>query len=192
MAVEIKNDLVADLGLGEEYTSATLDLLVNGNSKYLKDLRVNFKNVLASEVLSEKEIVLIGLAVAVNNGNKVLTEFFKVRAEQAGASAEETAEAVSCASLLAVNNVFYRFRHFTGKEIYSQKQARIKMTIMMNPVTGKEFFELISLAVSAVNGCEMCVNSHEESVLHNGGTEDRIFEAIRIASVVTGTGKIVF
>jgi lipoyl-dependent peroxiredoxin subunit D len=42
------------------------------------------------------------------------------------------------------------------------KVTRIKMNIMMKPVTGKEFFELMSLTISAVNGCEMCVNAHEK------------------------------
>jgi alkyl hydroperoxide reductase subunit D len=60
------------------------------------------------------------------------------------------------------------------------------MNIMMNPVLGKELFELISLAVSAVNGCESCVNSHEESVRKLGASEARIFDAIRLASVVRG------
>jgi alkyl hydroperoxide reductase subunit D len=63
---------------------------------------------------------------------------------------------------------------------------------MMNPTLGKEFFELVSLAVSAVNGCEMCVKSHEQSVLQQGGTESRIWDAIRISSIVTSLGKVVY
>jgi alkyl hydroperoxide reductase subunit D len=64
------------------------------------------------------------------------------------------------------------------------------MNIMMSPLLGKEFFELISLAVSAVNGCEMCVKSHEASVLEVGGSEERIWDAIRIASVVSSADRI--
>lgn len=63
---------------------------------------------------------------------------------------------------------------------------------MMNPVTGKEFFELMSLAISAINGCEMCVNAHENSLIKMGTIEERIFDAIRIASLVTATSKVVF
>jgi alkyl hydroperoxide reductase subunit D len=66
------------------------------------------------------------------------------------------------------------------------------MQIMMKPVTGKEFFELMSLAVSAVNGCEMCVNAHEGSLIKMGATEERIFDAVRIASLVTSAGKVVY
>jgi lipoyl-dependent peroxiredoxin subunit D len=102
------------------------------------------------------------------------------------------AEAVSCASLLASNNIFYRFRHFTQKEKYTQIPARIRMQIMMKPVTSKEFFELMSLAISAVNGCEMCVNAHEDSLIKMNTKEERIFDAVRIASLVTATGKIIY
>jgi alkyl hydroperoxide reductase subunit D len=94
--------------------------------------------------------------------------------------------------LLASNNIFYRFRHFTQKEKYTQIPARIRMQIMIKPVTGKEFFELMSLTISAVNGCEMCVNAHEDSLIKMGTTEERIFDAIRIASLVTASGKVIY
>jgi len=55
------------------------------------------------------------------------------------------------------------------------------MNIMMNPVIKKELFELISLAVSAVNGCESCVISHEKSVRKLGASEARIFDTLRLA-----------
>jgi len=84
------------------------------------------------------------------------------------------------------NNTFYRFRHFMQKDSYNNLPAGIKMSIMMNPVTGKEFFELVSLALSAVNGCEMCVRSHEESVLKHGSSETRVFEAVKLAAVIKG------
>jgi alkyl hydroperoxide reductase subunit D len=64
------------------------------------------------------------------------------------------------------------------------------MNTMMKPVLGKEFFELISLAVSAVNGCELCVNAHEHSLVELGTSEERIWESIRIASIVTSAGKL--
>ena len=134
----------------------------------------------------------MGLSTAVNNNNKPLTGYFTKYAEEQGATAADVAEAAACASLLASNNIFYRFRHFTQKEKYTQIPARIRMTVMMKPVTGKEFFELMSLAISAVNGCELCVNAHEDSLIKLGTTEERIFDAVRIASLVTASGKVIF
>lgn len=192
MIAEVKSDLLNDIKLSSEYSNSSIELLEKGESKYLKDLRINLKNVLTSEHLSEKETALIGLAIAVNQNIDVLKQYLSGLAKQHGATDEEVAEAVACASLLSTNNVFYRFRHFVKKEKYNQLQGRIKMSIMLNPVLGKEFFELVSLAVSADNGCEMCVVSHEQSVLNHGGTEEKVFDAIRIAAVITGLSKVVY
>ena len=120
---------------------------------------------------------------------KVIKSFTELAKEKEATDAE-IAEMHACTSLLSVNNVFYRFRHFAGKESYNNMPARIKMNIMMNPVTGKEFFELVSLVVSAVNGCEQCVKSHEASVLNQGGTEERIFDAIRLGAIVRGLSQV--
>jgi len=180
------------LKLDKDYRSDALDLLEEGKSRYVADLKLNFKNSFESDHLSKKEIALLGVALAVNASNRVLKQFFTSNAMAEGASEAEVAEAVGCASLLSANNVLYRFRHFVNKEKYNEIPARIKMNIMARPVGGKEFFELISLAVSAVNGCEMCVRSHENSLIELGSKEERIFESIRLAGVITSISKVVF
>lgn len=176
----------------QAYRTDALDLLEEGKSRYVTDLKLNFKNSFESDHLSKKEIGLLGVALAVNAGNRILKQFFRDNAAAEGASEAEIAEAVACASLLSANNVFYRFRHFVNKEKYNEIPARIKMNIMARPVTGKEFFELVSLAVSAVNGCEMCVKSHENSLIELGSKEERIFEAVRLAAVITSVSKVIF
>lgn len=189
---ETIQELLAVVGLDADYRNESLILLEKGNSRYVRDLKLNFSSTFTSGHLTDKECALIALSIAVNNNNKVLTDFFEKLAVAKEATAEEVAEAVGCASLLALNNVFYRFRHFTGKEKYTQIPARVRMQIMSSPVTGKEFFELMSIAVSAVNGCEMCVNAHEKSILALGATEERVFDAVRIASIVTSAGKVIY
>ncbi|WP_187263066.1 carboxymuconolactone decarboxylase family protein [Pontibacter beigongshangensis] len=188
---ETKIDLLKDLGLGEDYSSKSLEKLTNAESRYLRDLRVNLKTALAGETLSKKEAYLLALAAAANEENDTLVASFEAKALENEATLAETAEAIACASLLATNNILYRFRHFAHKDVYEQLPARVKMNIMGNPVLGKEFFELVSLAISAINGCERCVAAHEASVLKLGATEARIFDAIRIAAVVTGLSKVV-
>ncbi|MEO6524107.1 MAG: carboxymuconolactone decarboxylase family protein [Mucilaginibacter sp.] len=189
---DIITEILQSVNLNADYRTSSLSLLEAGESRYLRDLKLNFTSTLTSEHLSTKECALLGLSTAVNNNNKPLTNYFTKYAEEQGATAADVAEAAACASLLASNNIFYRFRHFTQKEKYTQIPARIRMQIMMKPVTGKEFFELMSLAISAVNGCEMCVNSHEDSLIKLGTTEERVFDAVRIASLVTSFGKIIF
>lgn len=189
---ETISELLESMGIDGFYRTESLSLLEAGDSRYLRDFKLNFTSILASEHLTVKECALLALSIAANNSNKPLIEYYSKIAANNGASAPEIAEPAACASLLASNNVFYRFRHFTQKEKYSQIPARIRMQIMMKPVTGKEFFELMSLAVSAVNGCEMCVNAHEDSLIKMGTTEERIFDAVRIASLVTATGKVIY
>ncbi len=190
---ETKSDLLKDLTLSEEETSSSLETIASTNHRYLRDLRINLKNVLSSPNLTPKESYLLALAVAVNERNEKLKSSFTNFAKSNGATDEEISETHSCASQLAINNVFYRFRHFTknNNEKYQTMPAGIKMNIMMNPILGKEFFELMSLVVSAVNGCEQCVNSHEQSVRNLGSSEARIFDAIRLASVVRGLSVVV-
>jgi alkyl hydroperoxide reductase subunit D len=191
-STELINEILQSLNIDITNRSNSLTLLEKGESRYLRDMKLNLSSTLTSEHLTPKECGLIGLSTAINNNNTLLTAFFSRYAEEQGATPAETGEAAGCASLLASNNIFYRFRHFTQKEKYGQIPARIRMQLMMKPVTGKEFFELMSLAISAVNGCEMCVNAHEDSLIKLGTTEERIFDAVRIASLVTSAGKVIF
>lgn len=182
--------IINDYQLGEEQLGKGMEVLANKDHKYLRDLRINLSNALAYPNLSKKESSMIALSIAINEKNESLINAFTKLSENEGCTADEIAEIYACVSLMNVNNVFYRFRHFTNKEYYTQTPAGIKMSIMVNPLLGKEFFELLSLAISAVNGCEMCVNAHEQSVLQHGATEARVYDAIRLASVVKGFSVI--
>lgn len=177
--------ILANLGLAPEADYPVLDAM--GDSKYLRDLKINVGNVLNNSTnLSAKESRLLALSVAANEKHQPLIDAFTEAAKQAGATDAEVAETLACTSLLSTNNIYYRFRHFANKDVYTNAQAGIRMSIMMTPVLGKEFFELMSLVVSAINGCEMCVRSHEESVLKHGASEARVLDAIRLGAVIKG------
>ena len=83
-----------------------------------------------------------------------------------------------------MNNVYYRFRHLVGKPSYGEKPARLRMNRLAKPATSKVDFELFSLAVSAINGCETCIQAHEKVVLEGGLTEDQVHDAVRIAATI--------
>lgn len=173
-------------------SSPALNALAVTENRYLRDLKVNLGNAFGYSTLSKKESYLLALAVAINDKSPALVDAFTRLASDAGASQEEIAETFACVSLLNANNVFYRFRHFTKKEFYQNTPAGIKMSIMMNPVLGKEFFELMSLMVSALNGCEMCVNAHEASVMKLGSGEQRIYDTIRLSAIVRSFTSLYF
>ncbi len=163
------------------------------NHRYMKDLKLNLGYALECEHLDKKESVLVALAAVLNDKNEVLIGAFKKMARELGATEAEIAEVAACVSLMNTNNVLYRFRHFTKKEYYEQTPAKIKMNIMVSPIVGHELFELISLAVSALNGCEMCVNAHEHSLLAKlGSSQARIYDVVRVASIVKGISTICY
>lgn len=184
-------ELLQELNISEDTLYPSLKALSDTNSKYLKDLKLNVKTSLASEALGEKDALLVAYAIAVNAKNRALQEAFYAKALAAGSTNDEVGEAAAIASLLSANNVLYRFRHFSDNKKYAERPARIRMNIMMSPILGKELFELISLAVSSVNGCEVCVNSHEHSVRELGASEEKIFDAIRVAAIVTSLDRII-
>lgn len=184
--------LLEEVGLPADHANAALQLLGAVESRYVRDLKLNLKAVLKSNHLQEKEAALVALSVAANQKNGALIRHFQGLARAAGATDQETAEAVACASLLAANNVLYRFRHFTGKEKYAELRPGLRMNIMMSPATGKQLFELMSLAVSAVNGCEQCVKSHEASLIGLGASEELVWDAVRIASVVVSCDRAAY
>jgi alkyl hydroperoxide reductase subunit D len=93
-------------------------------------------------------------------------------------------DAQAAAALMSMNNVYYRFRHMMGKEVYQTLPARLRMNRIASPKTDKGTFELLCLAVSAIHGCQMCVQSHEASVIAHGMTEAQVHDAVRIAAVV--------
>jgi alkyl hydroperoxide reductase subunit D len=45
----------------------------------------------------------------------------------------------------------------------------------------------MSLAVSAINGCEMCVRAHEKTVSDGGLTADHVNDTVRIAATIYAT-----
>lgn len=183
------NDTVISLfekiGVDPNYSTIGLEKLSAVDSRFLRDLKLNVGGVLGSKNFTPKESALLALATAANEKCAVLMNAFEEMARNAEATDEEIAETYACTSLLNVNNVFYRFRHYMGDvDYYNNTPAGIRMSTMMNPVMGKEFFELMSLAVSALNGCQRCVTSHEHSVKEHGATEARVYDTIRLASVI--------
>lgn len=189
--LETKAALLQDLGL-DALDTPTLDQLITAESRYLRDLRMNLSAFQRSKELNKKEVYLLALAVANNNGNGLLQAAFTAKAKAEGATEAEVADTLACTSVMSANNILYRFRHFMGKDSYNQMPAGMRMQVMMNPSTGKEFFELVSTAISAVNGCEQCLRAHEESLLKLGTTEARIFESIKLAAVITSACKVLY
>jgi alkyl hydroperoxide reductase subunit D len=153
---------------------------------YAKDLRLNLDSVLneaGAPGLSAKQIGLIALASAIASRHAPLTAAIALEAAR-HASAQELNGARSAAAIMAMNNVYYRFTHLVGDAEYQTLRAGLRMNVMANPGCDKVDFELCSLAVSAINGCGTCVDSHEKTLRKHQLSAQSIQSAVRIAAVV--------
>ncbi|MBC7793322.1 MAG: carboxymuconolactone decarboxylase family protein [Clostridia bacterium] len=148
------------------------------------DIRLNLQSVLDSSSLNDAQKWMVAVASALSSRNPELRAAVLADAEDK-VSNEVIEDAKASAALMAMNNVFYRFRHFMeAKEIYKTLPARLRMNRIGRPLSNKVDFELACLAVSAINGCDMCVRSHEEVVVKGGLSEQNVVDAVRIAATM--------
>jgi alkyl hydroperoxide reductase subunit D len=148
-----------------------------------RDIKLNLQSVMQGGALNAAQRWGVAVATAVASRNARLRDAVVADARRE-VDAAVIDDALAAAALMAMNNVYYRFRHMIGKPSYSEKPARLRMNRLSKPATNKADFELFSLAVSAINGCEMCVRSHEEVILHGGLSEEHVHDAVRIAAVM--------
>jgi alkyl hydroperoxide reductase subunit D len=153
---------------------------------YAKDLRLNLDSVLSESGapgLSAKQIGLIALSSAIAARHEPLVTALANEAAKT-ASTQELSGARTAAAVMAMNNIYYRFTHLVGDPEYATLRAGLRMNAMANPGCDKIDFELCSLAVSAINGCGMCMESHEKTLRRHGLSAQTVQSAIRIAAVV--------
>lgn len=153
---------------------------------YAKDLRLNLDSVLTeggAPGLSRKQIALVALASAIASRYEPLVAALAADGA-AHASEAELNGARTAAAIMAMNNVYYRFTHLVSEPEYATLRAGLRMNAMANPGCDKVDFELCSLAVSAINGCGMCMDSHEKTLRKHELTAQTVQSAVRIASAV--------
>jgi alkyl hydroperoxide reductase subunit D len=149
-----------------------------------KDIRVNLQNVLQPSTLNADQVWGTAIACAHASRNDALKLAIEADAKAAGIGDGVVADARAAAVLMAMNNVFYRFKHVIGKEDYEKRPARLRMQRLAQVTSNKADFELFCLAVSAINDCQSCMAAHEAGVLKHGLTEDHVLDSIRIAATI--------
>ncbi len=156
---------------------------------YAKDLRLNLGSMLNDQTLGDQRKYGLLLACAHGSGYRPLVA--AAEAECAPKLSPEAANAArAAAAVMAMNNVYYRFVHLASNKEYGQLPARLRMNVIGNPGIEKDDFELFSLAVSAMNGCGMCIDSHEKVLQQHGVKAETIQAAARIASVMQAVATV--
>jgi lipoyl-dependent peroxiredoxin subunit D len=165
---------------------STLDAIRDALPDYARDLKLNLGSVLAptgAPGLSEKQIWAVALASAIASRNVPFAKSIESLAAQHLDEPYLNA-ARAAAAIMGMNNIYYRFLHLVEDAEYAQMPARLRMNVIGNPGIDKLDFELLSLAVSAINGCGKCVASHERLLRQHQFSREAIQSAVRIAATV--------
>jgi alkyl hydroperoxide reductase subunit D len=170
----------------------TLDNLRDALPDYARDLKLNLGSVLSlagAPGLTERQIWAVAVGAAEASRNPA---YCAAVGEIASAHLDGAylAGARAAAAIMGMNNVYYRFLHLVEDPEYGQMPARLRMNIIGNPGIDKVEFELVCLAVSAINGCGTCVASHERQVRRHGLTREAVQSAVRIAATVHAAARV--
>lgn len=170
-----------------------LDALRETFADDFKDTKLNLASVLAGENLTDAQAW--GVALASARFLRALPLVVALEADVRSGLGEQAAavisDATAAAGLMAMNTVYYRFRHMIGKESYASRPPRLRMQRMAKPATSAVEFELMSLACAALAGCEFCLQNHEAKIVAEGTSEDACHDCVRIAAVVAAAAVAV-
>jgi lipoyl-dependent peroxiredoxin subunit D len=150
---------------------------------YARDLKLNLSSLATDMALDEttRALVFVASALAVRQDtvrDATLGEFTAIL------SAEELQAAKIANAIMGMNNVYYRFTHLVSAQDYATMPAKLRMNAMAKPGVDKAPFELMSIAVSAINGCGMCMDSHEKVLRAHGVEPVAVQTAVRIAATL--------
>jgi len=168
----------------------SLDALREVLPDYAKDLSLNLSSLANETVLNDQQKWGCFLASAHAVGERQTVAAVEAAAETAGLPEAARKAAKAAAAIMGMNNVYYRSLHLLSNPEYRTLPARLRMNVLANPGVEKADFELWSTAVSAINGCGMCLDAHEAELRKHGVANTQIQAALRIAAVVNGVSRV--
>ncbi len=158
---------------------------------YAKDIKINLGNVLSeegAEGLNQNQ--MLGIALASAYATQQADVIAAIESEASAVLSDEERHAAKAATtIMGMNNIYYRFVHLASDKDYAKMPANLRMNVIGSPGISKIDFELMSLAVSAINGCGMCIDAHVREVEKAGVTKSGIQSSIRIAAVVNAAAQ---
>ena len=155
--------------------------------EYAKDTRLNIDAVVKRSTLPVEEAEAVALAAAFATGNSKLWTWVHSQL----ANRTEADAALTAASLMAMNNVWYPFVEMADDANLAGLPAQLRMNaISTHGGTTKARFEAYSLAASIVGKCHFCVKAHYETLKKEGYTVEQLRDIGRIASVINSVSKV--
>ena len=167
-----------------------LDELMQQMPDWAKDIGLNLDSIARTAGLNANQIWGSALAAALATRDNKLIKIVKKEAE-VQLSPEMITAVHGCAAVMTMNNIYYRFVHLIDMPEYTQMPARLRMSILAKHGADKIDFELWSIAVSAVNGCGMCLKGHESKVVELGADREMVQNVVRIAAIITASATVI-
>ena len=158
---------------------------------YGRDIRLNLESVLSDEGapgLSRTQIWAVALACAYALSSTELVQ--AVLTDGQAALDDATREASkAAATIMAMNNVYYRATHLMDDPELKKLPARLRMNVIGKPGIAKVDFEVMCFAVSALAGCGQCLTAHLNELRKVSLSDEGIQSALRIASVINAADR---
>jgi len=164
---------------------AFIDAVKSALPDYAKDTKLNLDAVLLRSSLDADVAMGCAVAALAATGNgKILSVIL--------ADAPVYAEsAMTAASIMAQNNVWYPYVEMADDANLSGLPAQLRMNAIVNHGgTTKTNFEAFSLAASIVGKCHFCVKAHYETLKAEGYTVENLRDIGRIAAVMNSVAKV--
>jgi alkyl hydroperoxide reductase subunit D len=168
----------------------SLDALRESLPEYAKDLSLNLSSLAGETTLTDQQKWGCFVACAYAVGSAPVIRAIDAAAATAGLSPEAATAAKAAAAIMGMNNIYYRALHLMQNQEYRTLPARLRMNVLANPGVEKMDFELWSAAVSAINGCGACLDSHEKTLREHGVANTAVQTALRIGAVVNAVSRV--
>jgi alkyl hydroperoxide reductase subunit D len=164
----------------------TIEQLKEKLPEHAKDIRLNLSNLFGNvpqSGLTDAQFYGTALAVAYSLQDVDLVAAIKNEIDDSLISELDVA-AKTAATLMAMNNIYYRFVHLAEDAEFSTMPANLRMSGLRSHGVEQGDFELFALAVSAINGCGLCISSHVQQLSKHGVSKPAIQTSIRLAATL--------
>ena len=166
-----------------------VDQLKEALPDYAKDTRLNLDAVVKRSTLDDLEAQCVALAASFATGNSKLWTWLSQQIAHPGNT--DVNAAITAASLMAMNNVWYPFVEMAEDEHLKGLPPQLRMNaIATHGGTTKAKFEAYSLAASIVGKCHFCVKAHYETLKQEGYSVEQLRDIGRIAAVMAAVSKV--
>lgn len=163
----------------------SLESLRNAMPDYSRDIKINLENLVSekNEILSTKQVFGSALASAYASKQKTLIKVLEEEAKKYLSDSEINGVRIAT-TIMAMNNIYYRFAHISHDKEYLQLPAGLRMRGIADHGIDKIDFEIYSLAVSIVNGCSGCIDAHANQIIKHEYTKQQVQAVAKIAAVI--------